>query len=159
MLPQESKHSALTPRMLLIEDNEADATLVKIVHDDKIPWSSLDIVNGGPEAILYLSGEGKYRDAGRPDLILMDMYLPMSSDLELIADITALAGCELIPIVIISGSEDPAKLQQAYRLGANCVIRKSSTFQDYFWKLARCFEFWCRIAELPCETSGRSAPH
>lgn len=151
-------HESLTRRILLIEDDPADANLMQIVHDDKIPWSSLDIVSSGSEAIHYLRGEGEYPKASVPDVILMDMVLPMTSGLELIGDIRALPGCDVIPIVMISGSENPILLREAYHLGANCVIRKSSTLEDYFRKLARCLEFWCRIAELPHPKRGKGVP-
>jgi len=144
-----SRSSTPTRRILVIEDDPADANLMRMVHDDKIPWSCLDIVNSGSEAMQYLCGEGKYADAIIPDVILLDMFLPMTSDLELIGDLRALPGCELIPIVMVSGSESPAKLREAYRLGVNCVISKSSRLEEHFRKLTRCFEFWCGIAELP----------
>jgi two-component system, chemotaxis family, response regulator Rcp1 len=153
MFAQES----LTRHILLIEDNPADANLMQIVHDDKIPWSSLDIVSSGSEAIHRLCGEGNSPAPNIPDVIFLDMFLPMTSGLELIADIRALPGCEVVPIVMISGTENPIFLRRAYQLGANCVIKKPNTLEEYFRKLARCLEFWCRIAELPHPMSGRSA--
>jgi DNA-binding response OmpR family regulator len=74
--------------ILLIVDNEADANLTKIVHDEVKQCSWLDIVYDGDEAIRYLREEDT-----RPDLILMDMALPMKSGLEMIGLIRALAGC------------------------------------------------------------------
>ena len=136
-------------RVLLIEDNEADAHLAKIVHDQVKHCAWLDIVYSGPDAFEYLRGEGKYSDRTRPDVVLMDMTLPVKSGLDLIADIRAVPGCACIPIVMVSGTENPAALREAYERGANCVIRKSSTWEEYFRKLESCYEFWCSVAELP----------
>lgn len=79
----------------------------------------------------------------------MDMSLPAQSGLELIREICALPGRQFLPIVMVSGSENPAELRRAYELGANCVLTKSSTWEDYFHKLEIRYEFWCRVAELP----------
>jgi len=136
-------------RILVIEDNDADAELMRVVHDQVKHCSWLDIVYHGSEALRYLRGEGEYTEKSRPDVILMDLGLPMRTGLELIADIRALPGCELIPIIIVSGSDNPVTLRQAYQLGANCLIKKSSDWDEHFRKLESCYEFWCGVAELP----------
>jgi two-component system, chemotaxis family, response regulator Rcp1 len=143
-------------RILLIEDNPADAKLSKIVHDEVQHCSWLDIVHDGHEAVRHLCGDGEYAGKTRPDVILLDMTLPMKSGLELIAQIRALPGCELIPIVMVSGSENPVTIKQAYELGANCVIQKSSNWDEYFRKLESCYDFWCGVVELPHQPSAPS---
>jgi two-component system, chemotaxis family, response regulator Rcp1 len=140
---------ALQRRILLVEDSPADAALAKIVHDEVKHCSWLDVVYDGREAIRYLRGEGPYADKSRPGLVLMDVGLPMKSGVQLIGEIRSLPGCELLPIVIVSGSENPVTIREAYQMGANCVIQKSTTWADYFKKLESCYEFWCSVAELP----------
>jgi CheY-like chemotaxis protein len=97
----------------------------------------------------YLRGQGEYSEPRRPDLIMMDMILPMKSGLELIEEIRPIPGCELIPIVMISGTANPLTLREAYKLGANCVMRKPGDWGEYFKKLETCYAFWCGVAELP----------
>lgn len=137
-------------RILLIEDNEADAEIMKMVHDEVRRCSWLDIVQHGPHALEYLNGEGDGKGQ-KPDLILMDVSLPFKSGLEMIKEIRAIPGCDLIPIVMVSGTSSPVTLRQAYQLGANCLIRKSSNWEEYCRKLESCYEFWCGVAELPHE--------
>jgi|SRR6185437_8838967 len=150
-----SKQSAVatraTPRrrILLVEDNEADATLTRIVHEEVKHCAWLDTVDSAAEAIQYVRGEGNYSDKARPDVILLDMTLPVKSGLELISEIRAVPGCQYTPIIMISGSDNPVTLREAYELGANCVIKKSSSWKEYFHKLESCYEFWCDVAELP----------
>lgn len=134
--------------ILLIEDNAADAMLTEMVHKEVQHCSSLEIVESGEEAIEYLRGAGKYTDRRKPEVILMDMTLSAVSGLDLIGEIRALPGCQYLPIIMFSGTESPADLRRAYRLGANCVIRKSSNWDEYFRKLACCYEFWCAVVEL-----------
>jgi CheY-like chemotaxis protein len=145
---------ALQRRILLVEDSPADAALAKIVHDEVKHCSWLDVVYDGKEAIRYLRGEGPYSDRPRPGLVLMDIGLPMKSGVQLIGEIRALPGCELLPIVIVSGSENPVTIREAYQMGANCVIQKSTTWAAYFKKLESCYEFWCSVAELPPDVHG-----
>ncbi|HUA86892.1 MAG TPA: response regulator [Bryobacteraceae bacterium] len=135
--------------VLLIEDNEADAMLTRLVHDEVKHCSWLEVVSSGAEALAYLSSQAKFAGRGRPDFVLMDMSLPAQSGLELIREIRAMPGCQFLPIIMISGSENPAELRHAYELGANCVLKKSSTWEEYFHKLEICYEFWCVVAELP----------
>jgi two-component system response regulator len=148
---------ALQRRILLVEDSPGDAALAKIVHDEVKHCSWLDVVYDGKEAIRYLRGEGPYSDKPCPGLVLMDIGLPMKSGVELIADIRALPRCELLPIVIVSGSNNPVTIREAYQMGANCVIQKSTTWAEYFKKLESCYEFWCSVAELPPQTNGSRA--
>ena len=135
--------------ILLIEDNEADAALTRMVHEEVKHCSWLDVVYSGAEALEYLSREGKYADRQCPDVILLDMTLPAQSGLDLVSAIRALPCCKNLPIVMVSGSENPHDVRRAYELGANCVIRKPSTWEEYFRKLETCYEFWCVVAELP----------
>ena len=135
--------------ILLVEDNEADATVTCMVHDEVQHCSWLDVVDTGAKALEYLRREGKYADRPRPDVVLMDMTLPAQSGLELVKEIRALQGCEFMPVVLISGTENPADFRQAYALGANCVIKKSSSWDEYFRKLESCYEFWCTVVEIP----------
>jgi CheY-like chemotaxis protein len=135
--------------ILLVEDNEADATMTRMVHEEVKHCAWLEIVYSGDQALEYLRREGNFADRRRPDVVLMDMTLPAQSGLELIGEIRALPECEFLPIVMISGTENPAELRKAYELGANCVIKKSSSWEEYFHKLESCYEFWCTVAEMP----------
>lgn len=145
-----SKLDSLKRRhILLVEDNEADAAITRMVHEEVKHCSWLDIVYSSTEGLDYLRGEGKYKDRVLPDVVLMDMTLPAKSGLELIQEIRGIEGCQFLPIVMISGSDNPVELRRAYELGANCVIKKSNTWEEYFRKLESCYEFWCLVAELP----------
>jgi CheY-like chemotaxis protein len=135
--------------ILMVEDNVADAKIASIIHDEVAHCSQLDVVHNGIDALRYLRGEDEFAEKRKPDVILLDMTLPMKSGLEMIGDIRSVSGCKAVPIVIVSGSENPVSLAEAYELGANCVIAKSSNWQEYFDKLETCYKFWCKVAELP----------
>ncbi len=135
--------------ILLVEDNPADATLANIVHTETGHCSKLDVVRDGMEALRYLRQEGEFAEKPRPDVILLDMTLPMKSGLEMIGQIRATPGCEVMPIVMVSGTNNPVSLQQAYELGANCVIKKPSNWNEYFDKFETVYKFWCDVVALP----------
>ena len=71
-------------RILLIEDNPADAHLSKVVHDELKCCSWLHTVQDGTEALDDLRGAGVYSEQGRPDVILMELQLPIKSGLKMI---------------------------------------------------------------------------
>jgi chemotaxis family two-component system response regulator Rcp1 len=148
-------HSSSPARhILLVEDNPADANLALIVLEQTKSCSWMDVVSSGDDALRYLRGDGDYASKSKPDVILMDMMLPMKSGLEMIQYIRSVPGCEVMPIVIVSGNENPVSLRQAYDLGANCVISKPSRWEEYFEKLEVCYKFWCGVAQLPPPSNG-----
>jgi len=143
-----------TRRILLVEDNPADANLSRIVHEETKHCSWLQIIENGEKALRYLRGEGEYSGTCKPDVILLDLTLPITSGLEMISQIRSVPDCELMPIVIISGAENPIELRQAYELGASCVIIKPTQWKEYFEKLDACYKFWCSVVQLPPKTNG-----
>lgn len=135
--------------ILLVEDNAGDARLaMEALRDSKIK-NSMHHVSDGEEAMAFLRREGRYMDAPKPDLVLLDLNLPRKDGREVLAEIKADEDLKRIPVVILTVSSDDEDVFRAYGLHANCFITKPLDFHQ-FVKVVRSIEdFWLSIVKLP----------
>lgn len=136
--------------ILLVEDNKGDVRLTKeaLLKDGKM-LNTLSVVEDGVEAMAYLRRQGKYKDATRPDLILLDLNLPKKDGREVLAEIKSDENLKRIPVVILTVSEAEEDILKTYNLHANCFITKPVDLEQ-FLKVAKAVEnFWFTIVKLP----------
>lgn len=139
--------------ILLVEDSPTDVIMTKEAFADTHPAPNLNVVKDGVEALDYLRHRGPYRDAPRPDLILLDLNLPRKSGLEVLEEIKSDDALKHIPLLVLSTSKDMYDVHRAYRLHANCFITKPVEF-DAFHRIVHAIrDFWFTVATLP-QTSG-----
>lgn len=135
--------------VLLIEDSSGDVRLTQEAFRDADPAIRLHVANDGAEAMAFLSQTGGYRDAARPDVILLDLNMPRMNGHEVLALIKADDRLKSIPIIILTSSQLPSDIRTSYRLGATCSLNKSSEI-DAFVNLVKSIKsFWLTRAELP----------
>jgi CheY-like chemotaxis protein len=114
--------------ILLVEDDLNDIFLVKrafkMAHID----NPLQVATDGEEAVNYLRGQGKYADRQvfpLPRLVVMDIKMPRRTGFDVLDWIKrADRPIRLIPVVIVSSSDNPADINRAYELGANAYMIK-----------------------------------
>src|ERR1700694_1279104 len=110
--------------VLLVEDSPGDVRLTVEACKTAKMHINLRVVYDGAEAMEYLRHEGKYADALRPDLILLDLNLPKKDGREVLGDIKGNPGLLHIPVVILTTSAAEADILRSYRLHANGYITK-----------------------------------
>lgn len=136
-------------KILLVEDSAADVRLTKEVFKEGKVKNKLFVVNNGAEAIEYLFNQGKYKNAPRPDLILLDLNLPKKNGKEVLQEIKGNPETASIPVVILTTSKDEQDVQETYDLYANCYITKPFDL-DQFIAVAKTIEnFWFSLVKLP----------
>ncbi len=135
--------------ILLVEDNPAEVRLtVEGLKEARIA-NNLNAVMDGQSAIDYLQRRGKYRDAVRPDLVLLDLNLPGIDGRAVLTHIKEDPQLKIIPVVIITSSEAESDIIKSYEAHANCFISKPIDF-DGFTKVIRSIEhFWFTVVRLP----------
>src|ERR1035438_5546862 len=86
---------------LLVEDNPGDVRLTQEALKSHKVQNNLHVVTDGEEAIAYLRKQGKYKDAPRPDIILLDLNLPKKDGREVLAEIKSDQSIKSITVVLI----------------------------------------------------------
>ena len=134
---------------LLAEDNPGDVRLTKeALRESKIS-NNLNVVPDGVEAMAFLRREGKYFDAPRPDVILLDLNLPKKDGREVLAEVKADPHLRLIPVVIITSSEAEQDVLRTYELHANCYVTKPVDLEQFIKVIQSIETFWLTIVTLP----------
>lgn len=136
-------------RVLLVEDNPADADLAKETLQASKLVLELTVASNGVEAIECIRQQGRFAAAPRPDLILLDLNLPQKDGREVLADIKEDATLRRIPIVILTSSDAEKDIVQSYNLGANCYLTKPLDLTAFRSVVKAVEDFWFTIVQLP----------
>ncbi len=136
-------------QVLLVEDSPGDLRLTHEAFRDVNPLIRLYTVNDGAEAMAFLTHEGEYADAPRPDLILLDLNLPKMDGREVLAHIKEHADLKTIPTVILTSSEAEADVIKSYQLHANCYLSKPMHFEAFHALVKSINDFWLTRVKLP----------
>ena len=137
--------------ILMVEDNLGDIRLAQEAFKMNKVRNNLVTVGDGVEALAYLFQEGKYENAVRPDLVILDINIPKKNGLEVLNEIKLDQSLKRIPVVILTTSGAEEDILKSYDLHANCFITKPVDL-DQFLKVIRSIEgFWLEIVRLPGE--------
>jgi chemotaxis family two-component system response regulator Rcp1 len=135
--------------VLLVEDDEDDVRLTREALRDSKVIVNMAVAADGEEALERLRRKGKFTEAVRPDLILLDLNLPRVSGREVIAQLKGDAELKTIPVVVLTTSEADSDIVKCYDLGANCYITKPVNFDQFRRIIKAIDEFWLAIVKLP----------
>ncbi|MCW2998255.1 MAG: Two-component system response regulator [Solirubrobacterales bacterium] len=142
--------SAIRPcHVLVVEDNHGDAVLAQEAFREAGVLAALDIVRDGEQAIRYLEGVTPFAGRDRPDLILLDLKLPIMNGHEVLRALKADPRFAAIPVLVLTTSTAESDVSVAYELHANSYLRKPIAFDD-FVDLARSIaDYWLDMVVLP----------
>jgi CheY-like chemotaxis protein len=135
--------------ILLVEDNMGDVDLAREALETGKVRNTLHVVGDGEAAMAFLNRQGKYADAPRPDLILLDLNLPKKDGREVLSEIKSDAALRSIPVVILSTSKAEEDIIKTYDLHANCYITKPIDLHQFIRVVQAIEEFWFTIVKLP----------
>ena len=144
------KTEVLRPaNVLLVEDSEDDVELTLEALKDSRVLMEVHVVADGISAMAFLRCEGEYTDKRRPDLILLDLNLPLMDGREVLKEIRADPNLTDIPVVVLTTSEDEGDILKAYKLHANCYISKPVDFLRFTGIIQQIEGFWLQLVKLP----------
>ncbi len=135
--------------ILLVEDSPDDADLtIDALREGRVR-NRVTVVDDGVEAMAYLRRQGKYAQAPRPDLILLDLQLPRKNGHEVLAEVKLDPHLRRIPVVVMTSSDNEKDVLAAYNLHVNCYVTKPVDL-DQFIRVVKSIEhFWLCVVKLP----------
>jgi len=128
-------------KILLVEDNPDDEFLTLRILS-KLNHTNVDVVHQGGEALDYLFGEGSHYPAApvlnKPDLILLDMKMPLIDGMEFLETAHANLRTHAIPVIIISSSKQERDVNRCIELGVKAYLTKPVDTAELEIAIARC---------------------
>lgn len=140
--------------ILLVEDNPDDEALTLRAFEKNNITNDVVVVRDGAEALDWLFGEGEYAErdpTDHPEVILLDLKLPKVDGLEVLRRIRAHELTKLLPVIILTTSEEESDRLAGYSLGANSYIRKPVDFSQFIEAVRQLGLYWLVLNESPPE--------
>ncbi|MBN2425684.1 MAG: response regulator [Calditrichaceae bacterium] len=138
--------------ILLVEDNADDEELtIRTLKKNHIK-NEIIVVRDGVEALDYLFCTGKYKSRDisiSPVLIMLDIKLPKLNGLDVLKKIKSDKKTSMIPVVILTSSDEDRDLVESYKLGANSYVRKPVDFNDFQSSVKQLALYWVLLNEVP----------
>jgi CheY-like chemotaxis protein len=144
--------------ILLVEDDPAHVRLTQEALDEIGLVNALHVVDTGEAALAFIHRECPYADAPQPGLILMAVYLPGRSGLEVLREIKADPDLQEISVAVLTTSEEGQDVQEAYRLGATCFITKPVRDAAFVAAVRDLGRFWFTTVTPPRSGAGAAVP-
>jgi len=136
--------------ILLVEDNADDEKLTLRALTKNNIRNEVVVARDGAEALDFLFGSGAY--AGRnlnvmPQLVLLDLKLPKLDGLEVLRCLRTDDRTKLLPVVILTSSDEEQDRIQSYGLGANSYVRKPLDFNQFSEAARQLGLYWLLLNE------------
>ena len=142
--------------ILLVEDNLDDVNLTKLAFDEIDIAHRLHVVHDGQQAMEFLRHEGGYAEAPHPDLILLDLNMPLKDGREVLKDIKQSPDLRRIPVIILTMSDSAVDRLFTYAQHANAYLVKPLELEEWFEMLRVTSLFWLKfVRHSPLPASRR----
>lgn len=138
--------------ILLVEDNSDDEVLMLRELRKQNVANRIAVVRDGAEALEYLFCTGSYADRDPndiPTLVMLDLKLPKVDGLEVLRRIRADERTKVLPVVIVTSSDEERDVAESYSRGANSYVRKPVNFDQFREAVRQLHLYWLLINEPP----------
>jgi CheY-like chemotaxis protein len=138
-------------RILIIEDDPNDVELTLTALADYNLANEVVIARDGQQALdyLYCKGEFSARPTGNPAVMLLDLKLPKVGGLEVLQQIKSDERLKMIPVVVLTSSNEEKDMMRSYSLGVNAYVVKPVDFHEFVNAVKELGVFWAVINEPP----------
>lgn len=137
------------PVMLLVEDNPRDVRLVREALSEHAIKCELHTASDGEQALRMLRREGEHAGLPVPDLVLLDINLPIVNGIEVLEAVKSDPLLRTIPVLILSTSSADSDVMRCYGLHANSYLVKPPDFDDFSRMIGEVQSFWFQTAMPP----------
>ena len=140
--------------ILLVEDNLQDEMLTLRALRKVNLANNVVIVRDGQQALDYLFRKGEFAEraeAGLPTVVLLDINLPRVSGLDVLTRLRQSPETRLLPVVVLTSSDEDRDRMRSYEGGANSFVRKPLDFAEFAETVARLGVYWLAVNKPPLE--------
>ena len=134
--------------ILLVEDNEGDIILTIDAFEESKIDSKISVARNGQEALDFLYKKGSFSNVEKPDLILLDINMPIFNGHEVLIKIKQDPILKKIPVIMLTTSSNQQDIDKAYENHANSYITKPIEIQDFLDAILKIEEFWLQLTTL-----------
>lgn len=133
--------------VLLIEDNPLDVDLIRRALGKTDGGVRLDVAQDGEEALAFI----KRWETGAPVpvFVLLDLKLPKVDGLDVLRAIKSHPRFKILPVIVLTSSNELVDIQRAYAEGANSYTLKSIDYDEFSHAVATIQRYWCRLNIRP----------
>jgi hypothetical protein len=138
--------------ILLVEDNPQDEMLTLRALKKINLANQVDVVRDGQQALDYLLREGEFAGRSGPELpavVLLDINLPRISGLKVLERLRADSRTRLLPVVILTSSDEEQDRFRGYLNGANSFVRKPVDSSKFYETVSRLGVYWLAVNDPP----------
>ena len=138
-------------RILIVEDDPNDVELTLTALTDYNLANEVVVTRDGQQALdyLYCRGEFSTRSTGNPAVMLLDLKLPKVSGLEVLQQIKSDERLKMMPVVVLTSSNEEKDMVRSYSLGVNAYVVKPVDFHEFVNAVKELGVFWAVINEPP----------
>ncbi len=132
--------------VLLVEDNEGDILLTMEAFEESKLKIDISIARNGQQALDFLFTRGEFAEAAKPDLILLDINLPLFNGHEVLKQIKSDVELKKIPVIMLSTSCSERDVSDAYENKCTNYIRKPLEIGEFLKKVLKIEQFCLHLA-------------
>ncbi|MDP2041599.1 MAG: response regulator [Algoriphagus sp.] len=135
--------------ILLVEDNEGDILLMNEALHKRPTVKKVSIAKNGQDAIDFVNKKKSFQTAETPDLIILDINIPLKNGHEVLKALKGREDTKMIPIIILTTSSSPDDVNKCYAEFANLFISKPENIMDLELAIDSLENFWTGLIKLP----------
>jgi len=135
-------------RILLVEDNEGDIVLTLEAFEECKVKTEISVAKNGQEALDFLFKRGAFTEAKKPDLILLDINIPIFNGHEVLRQIKDDPNLKKIPVIMLTTSSSQKDIDKAYENHSNSYVKKPLDIEEFLSTILKIEEFWLQISTL-----------
>jgi CheY-like chemotaxis protein len=144
--------------ILLIEDNPHDVKLTELAFDEIDVDHRFHVACDGQQAMSFLRREGDFSEAVRPDLILLDLNMPIKDGRAVLEEVKQDADLRRIPLIVLTTSDSADDRMLAYNQHANAYLVKPMDIDEWNEMVGGISLFWLTLVRHPPTVPGSSVP-